>query len=168
MEPATKSSSAVKSSAAVEPAATMKSTAEPAMEAGMESAVPTPTPINRHPPGPGVVIGRGRIIPIRSRPIVVINCLAVRDDIGGGRRWTARLRHCGLVIWSRRLRLLRLLLLLLGGGRGHCRALIQHRINDPFRHSLLFQINYLRRIESVNRAGVLDITDDRTVADFCL
>jgi hypothetical protein len=119
----------------------------------------------------GVVIW---IIIIRRSPAIVIVRLTVRNDIRRGRRRGAGLCNRALVVRRGRLSLLRLRLLLLLhllillGSRGHSGALVQHRINHRLRHTLLFQINYLRRIKPVNSAGILNIGNDGAVTDFRL
>jgi len=47
-------------------------------------------------------------------------------------------------------------------------ALVQHGIEDDIGNSLLFQINDFGSAQSVNRPGILDVSDNGAVADFRL
>ena len=55
-----------------------------------------------------------------------------------------------------------------GGGSSHGVALVKHGSDDWLRNALLFQINNLRGIEGINRPGILDVSDNRIVANFGL
>lgn len=131
--------------------------------------MPAPSPVRAARPIPRIIWVIVRIIVIWRGPVIVIIRLGVRNDNRGGRGRSAGLNDFSWLCRSRliaaRGRHLRLLLLL--EGRHHI-VLVEHRINHPFGHALLFQINDLRRIQPINGAGILNISNNGAVADFCL
>src|ERR1017187_4689637 len=54
------------------------------------------------------------------------------------------------------------------GGAGQAAALVQHGVQNVVGQTLLLEVNNLVRLQGLDRAGILDVIDDDTVADLGL